>query len=208
MKLIKMESQNKYLGDDKFQKFLQHYSCPTPLGVIKMKFAGALCSPNMELRPTDVISSFWEQGLSPRLETKDEAELFFKFFMGLWDELYSEVKQNKVKLFPKFHKMTNEAEMLDFCRLRYEETEHGFVEGFWGGRSDLKLPAYLAEIIDSVSEMAEVYLSLAKKLESGADLGLVAKHLQAADEMVEKAVSFIIENSVLPRIETLQRTVN
>ena len=34
-----MSSQNRYLGDDKFKKFLEHYECPTPLGVVKMKFA-------------------------------------------------------------------------------------------------------------------------------------------------------------------------
>ena len=93
-----MESQNKYLGDDKFKKFLEHYSCPTPLEIIKLRFAGSICSPNLELRPTDVISSFWEPGKSPRLETKDEADLFFKFFMGLWDEMFQQVKANKVHL--------------------------------------------------------------------------------------------------------------
>ena len=76
-----MESKNKYLGDDKFKKFLEHYECPTNLNVIKLKFAGALCSPNMNLRPTDVISSFWPEGRAPRLETKEEADLFFKFFI-------------------------------------------------------------------------------------------------------------------------------
>ena len=39
--MIKMQSENKYLGDEKFKKFLEHYKCPTPLAVVKMKFAGA-----------------------------------------------------------------------------------------------------------------------------------------------------------------------
>ena len=75
-----MESQNKYIGDESFKKFLGHYGCPTPLPVVKMKFAGAVCSPNLDLRPADVISSFWPAGQAPRLETKNEADLFFKFF--------------------------------------------------------------------------------------------------------------------------------
>ena len=70
-----MKSQNEYIGDDSFKKMLDHYHCPTPLHVIKMRFAGAICSPNLELRPTEVISSFWPQGETPRLETKNEAEL-------------------------------------------------------------------------------------------------------------------------------------
>lgn len=91
-----MESQNKYIGDESFKKFLGHYGCPTPLPVVKMKFAGAVCSPNLDLRPADVISSFWPAGQAPRLETKNEADLFFKFFMGLWDEVFK--KSEKTKL--------------------------------------------------------------------------------------------------------------
>ena len=203
-----MSSQNRYLGDDKFKKFLEHYECPTPLGVVKMKFAGALCSPNLNLRPTDVISSFWEQGKAPRLETKEEADLFFKFFMGLWDEIFEQIKKNNIKIYPHLSDKNDESELINMCQLRYEELELGFVEGFWGGQSDLKLPAYLAEIIDSLSQMAEVYATLIKKLENNISISEVRKMFLATDKMAEKAIAFIIENSVLPRIENLQRTVN
>ena len=91
-----MQSQNEYIGDDNFQKFLQHYNCPTTIDVVKMKFAGAICSPNIDIRPTDVISSLWEESAQPRLETKKEAELFFKFFMGLWDDVFNKIRLNKM----------------------------------------------------------------------------------------------------------------
>lgn len=203
-----MQSQNKYLGDDKFKKFLEHYACPTPLGVIKLKFAGALCSPNMSLRPTDVISSFWPEGRSPRLETKEEADLFFKFFMGLWDDMFERLKNNNVRLEPAFKKNMTETELSELCRLRYDETEYGFIEGFWGGQDNLKLPPYLAELMDSLSQTAEVYATLQKKISAKSDFSEIQKHFKATDAMVEKAIAFIIENSVLPRIESLQRTVH
>ena len=160
MKKIKMESQNKYLGDDKFKKFLEHYSCPTPLEIIKLRFAGSICSPNLELRPTDVISSFWEPGKSPRLETKDEADLFFKFFMGLWDEMFQQVKANKVHLSPAGNLLSSKEGIAKLCAVRFAEVEPGFVEGFWGGKEDLKLPSYLAQLIDSLTEMSGVYNTL------------------------------------------------
>lgn len=202
-----MQSENKYLGDEKFKKFLEHYGCPTPLSVVKMKFAGAMCSPNLNLRPTDVISSFWEDNRAPRLETKEEADLFFKFFMGLWDEIFEDVKHNQINL-SAYHKSENMADLEDLCRLRYDEIEYGFIEGFWGGQEDMKLPSYLAELMDSLSQMAEVYMTLIKKAESAKDLSEIWKHFAATDKMIEKAIAFLIENSVLPRIETLQRTVN
>ena len=196
--------ENKYIGDEKMAKMLDHYSCPTPLEIVKMRFAGAICSPNMELRPTDVISSFWPNGQAPRLQTKDEADLFFKFFMGLWDDIFNDVKNNKVKLLK-----LNIKDLKIYSQCRFAEVEQGFVEGFWGGKQDMKWPAYLAEIIDSLSDLAGVYKSLEQKLCKGdSDKDEIANALKSADKMVEKTITFIIENSVLPRIESLQRKVN
>ncbi len=195
--------ENKYIGDEKMNKLLEHYSCPTPLEIVKMRFIGAICSPNMELRPTDVISSFWPAGQSPRLQTKEEADLFFKFFMGLWDEVFAKIKNNKIKLEKLPFK-----NLEYYCQRRFAEVEQGFVEGFWGGQTDIKLPAYLAEIIDSLSDLAGVYASLEQKIAKGSDKEEVINAINSADGMVEKAIAFLIENSVLPRIESLQRTVN
>lgn len=206
MKNLKMKSQNEYIGDDSFVKMLEHYNCPAPLGIIKMRFAGSICSPNLELRPTDVISSFWPEGQEPRLETKKEAELFFKFFMGLWDNIFSSVKINKIKL-DKIKADSAEA-LREGCLSRAEEIEAGFVEGFWGGKENLKLPAYLAQIIDSLSDLAAVYQRLAEKAAAGENTEALASAIHHTDRMVEKAIDFIIENSVLPRIEELKRTVN
>lgn len=200
-----MKSQNNYIGDDKFQKMLEHYNCPTPVNVVKMRFIGAICSPNLELRPTDVISSFWPQGQSPRLETKDEADLFFKFFMGLWDECFEKVQQNKIAL--PVHKFKGKEELKSLCEARFAEIEMGFVEGFWGGCQDLKIPAYIAEIIDSITDVAEIYPILIKKLDNGNEMDEISITVGHSDNMVEKAISFIIENSVLPRIDSLRREV-
>lgn len=198
-----MQIENKYIGDDKFKNFLNHYDCPSSLEVVKMKFAGAICSPNLNLRPTDVISSLWEEDKQPRLETKKEAELFFKFFMGLWDEMFALVKQNKVNL-----AKGDKNNLISWCNIRYQELEEGFLEGFWGGCADLKLPAYIAQIVDSLSEVAEVYVKLGQRLKDKKESEEIYKTVLHTDKTAERAISFIIENSVLPRIDELQRKVN
>lgn len=200
-----MKSENKYIGDEAFSKLLEHYKCPAPLDVVKMRFAGAVCSPNMELRPGDVISSFWPQGQEPRLETKDEADLFFKFFMGLWDEIFNAVKENKLRL-PDIKK--THTDLAAYCRARYNEIEWGYVEGFWGGKQDLKIPAFIAEVIDSMTDIAGVYNSLEKKLDNSGKSAEITETLAHTDRMAEKAMAFIIENSVLPRIDSLARVVH
>ena len=191
---------NKYIGDEAFIKMLDHYNCPTPLNVVKMRFCGAICSPNLKLRPADVISSFWEEGAAPRLTTKAEADLFFKFFMGLWDEIFSSVSQNKVKI---SHIENND--ITAYCQMRYDEVEQGFVEGFFGGEENLQMQGYLAQIVDSLSELALAYQKIGVKGEHSSAVWDAVRH---TDKMVERSIAFIIENSVLPRIEQLRRQVN
>jgi len=179
---------------------LAHYDCTTPLNVIKMRFAGAICSPNLNLRPTDVISSFWPEGRAPRLQTKEEADLFFKFFMGLWDNVFASVHQNKI-LLPEL----KTEDMASYCQTRFEEIEQGYVEGFFGGEDNLKIPGFIAQIVDSLSEMALLYQKIAAKGETSSAAWDAVKH---TDKMVERSIAFIIENFVLPRIEDIKRTVN
>ncbi len=199
-----MKSENKYIGDDKFKKFLEHYNCPTPLAVVKLRFAGAICSPNIELRPTDVIASLWENNQAPRLETKNEAELFFKFFMGLWDEMFELVSTNSVVL----PRVEPTADLIEVCEDRYNELELGFIEGFWGGKDDAKLPAYIAEVVDSLSQLAEVYKSLINKIHPEKDNKNVFDAIIQCDKMAAKSINMLIEHYVLPHIDSLRRTVN
>ncbi len=199
-----MKSENKYIGDDKFKKFLAHYSCPAPLDMVKMRFAGAICSPNLELRPTDVISSLWEDGKAPRLETKNEADLFFKFFMGLWDEMFSEVSLQKLEM-PKIDRKDN---LMEVCEQRYSIVEDGFVEGFWGGKQNVKIPAYIAEVADNLTALAEAYKSMVSKINPQNDNENIFNAVISCDKLVIKSVNFLIENYVLPRMEELKRTIN
>ena len=203
-----MQSENVYIGDDKFQRFLDHYACPSKLWTVKFKFAGAICSPNVNLRPTDVISSLFPEDRQPRLETKAEAELFFKFFMGLWDEMFVQIRTNTLA-FPEYKgNVHNSAEVAEFLHNRADMIELGFVEGFWGGCSTLNIPQFAAELISSLSDMAEAYEILAQKLdktESPKDIYTVA---QNTDKTVLKTIKFLIENLVLPHITNLERKVN
>ena len=120
--------------------------------------------------------------------------------MGLWDEVFADVKADKIKLPP-----LKEKDLGRYCQIRYDEIEQGYVEGFFGGEENLQMPGYLAQIVDSLSEMAALYQKIAAQNKPTAAAWDVVRH---TDKVVERAIAFIIENSVLPRIEELQRTVN
>lgn len=197
-----MKSENEYIGDDKFKKFLEHYHCPTPLNVVKMRFAGAICSPNETLRPTDVIASLWENNQTPRLETKAEAELFFKFFMGLWDEMFHLVTANSLVL-PRF---APNDDLTTVCLEHSDILEHGFNEGFWGGLATLKIPAHIAEIIDSLAELSAVYLKLQSQIKPEQENKAVFDALVECDKVANKTLHYIVEQYSLPHLEELKHS--
>lgn len=200
-----MKSENEYIGDDKFAKMLQHYNCDLDINLIKFRFIGSICSPNADLRPTDIISSLWPANKQPRLETKKEAELFFKFFMGLWDAMFAKIMKNNVSLPP----ISTQKTLLESCQSRYDILESGFLEGFWGGKQNVEIPAFIAEIVDSLSQMASLYQTLAGKIPSdNNDNKAIKDAIADCDKMVNKSFNFIIVHYVLPHISELKRTIN
>lgn len=202
-----MQNENKYIGDDKFKKFLEHYKCPTEIYEVKLKFAGAICSPNVNLRPTDVITSLFEENRQPRLETKNEADLFFKFFMGLWDEMFGIVSSNRLCL-PKTNCKTMD-ELRIVCNQRSRQIECGFVEGFWGGLDQLDIPDFAGELISSLSDLAEAYYMLAQKISKMNTWdNSIVKVVANMDKKAEEIFSFLIEHLVLPKIDDLRKNVN
>ncbi|MBR5154278.1 MAG: hypothetical protein IKW58_00970 [Alphaproteobacteria bacterium] len=202
-----MQSENVYIGDDKFKNFLNHYKCPTDIYEVKLKFAGAICSPNVNLRPTDVISSLFQENMQPRLETKDEANLFFKFFMGLWDEMFVQIRNNELVL-PKALKGSKE-DLILLCNQRSRQIECGFVEGFWGGLESLDIPSFAGELINSLSDLAEAYYMLANKIKKMDDINdEIFKVIINMDKKVNEIFSFLIIHLVLPKIDELKKQVN
>lgn len=199
-----MKSKNEYIGDDKFKKFLEHYNCPTHLTAVKLRFAGAVCSPNIKLRPADVIASLWENNNVPRLETKNEADLFFKFFMGLWDEMLQQVSHNTITL----PRISPHDDLKQVCITRFLELEFGFIEGFWGGCENVEIPAYIAEVVDSLTQLAQTYRSLAEKIDPEKENKAIFDAIIECDKMATKSIGFIIENYALPRINSMQNTIN
>ena len=128
--------------------------------------------------------------------------------MGLWDEMFVEIKTNTLKL-PEFSGNKRDTkELAELCHSRADQIEFGFVEGFWGGCETLSIPNYAAELMASLSDMADVYGVLAKKLTQAENPKDIYPVILNTDQMVEKTFRFLIEHMVLPHIEQLQRSVN
>ena len=65
----------------------------------------------------------------------------------------------------------------------------------------MKISAGLAELIDSLSDLAALYLTLAGRLEKETNIEKSdCRGQKNTDKTVNRAISFIIENTVLPRM--------
>ncbi len=64
----------------------------------------------------------------------------------------------------------------------------------------MKIPAYLAELIDSLSDLAALYLKLAERLQQEQNIENLVATVKNTDKMVNRSIAFIIENTVLPRM--------
>lgn len=64
----------------------------------------------------------------------------------------------------------------------------------------MKISAGLAELIDSLSDLAALYLTLAGRLEKETNIENLIAAVKNTDKTVNRAISFIIENTVLPRM--------
>jgi hypothetical protein len=127
--------------------------------------------------------------------------------MGLWDEMFKDISLNNLKL-PKAKKGSKE-DLILLCNHRSRQIECGFVEGFWGGLDKLDIPNFAAELINSLSDLAEAYYMLAQKLSKLDNVDdNIFNVIVNMDKKAEEIFSFLIEHLVLPRINDMQKKVN
>ena len=72
----------------------------------------------------------------------------------------------------------------------------------------LYVPPYIAEVIDSLTQLAEVYRSLVGKINPEKDNKNVFDAIVQCDKMAAKSINMLIEHYVLPHIDNLRRVVN
>jgi len=126
--------------------------------------------------------------------------------MGLWDDIFEQVKLNKIELSP--FKIKTDKDIVSTCIERRELVENGWLEGFWGGRENIKCPNYIAQILDSLSDLATLYGQLANRNPQKSEFDNLVKTISHTDKMVNRSIAFIIENYVLPRFEKIQSKTN
>jgi len=186
----------KYIGDAGVAKFLEQYKSQTPFYVVRMRVFGALASPNKDLLPVMVVASFWAEDQFPKFVTKDEAETFFSTFMGLWRRMEKTAAAGQ-KVLSARGKLATLEEAKEVLLKRVEEIDAGFIEGFWGGQEDMKMPSATAALIDGLSDEAESYNRLLEDVSGWTDYSdnmrdALVEELEERDTLVEDAMKALL----------------
>ncbi|SCA55525.1 conserved hypothetical protein [Candidatus Terasakiella magnetica] len=186
----------KYIGDAGVAKYLEEYKSQTPFYVVRMRVLGALASPNEDLLPVMVMASFWPEDAFPKFVTKDEAEKFFATFMGLWRRM-EKLADAEGTLLSARGKLSDLDEAKEVLLKRLEEIEAGFIEGFWGGQDDMKMPSATAALVDGLSDEATAYHALLQDVEGWSDYSPAmrdALHAEVIerDNVVEDAMKALL----------------
>ncbi|MDV7339555.1 hypothetical protein RYZ26_08125 [Terasakiella sp. A23] len=187
---------SKYIGDAGVAKFLEQYKSQTPFYVVRMRVCGALASPNKDLLPVMVVASFWEEDKFPRFVTKDEAETFFSTFMGLWRRMEKMAGAGQ-KVLSARGKISTIEDAKELLMTRVEEIDAGFIEGFWGGQDDMKMPSATAALIDGLSDEAESYNALYQDISEWSDYSdnmrdALIEEIDERDTVVEDAMKALL----------------
>ena len=190
------KKSGKYIGDAGVAKFLDQYKSQTPFYVVRMRVFGALASPNKDLLPVMVVASFWPEDEFPKFVTKDEAETFFSTFMGLWQRMEKTVAAGQ-KILSARGKLATVEEAKEALLRRVEEIDAGFIEGFWGGQEDMKMPSATAALIDGLADEAESYSALLEDVSTWSDYSdnmrqALIDEMEERDTLLEDAMKALL----------------
>lgn len=84
--------------EQQLQALLTRHACPTPLHVLRMRFLGAIASPQLDISPIKTLERSWGGALPEFTSQKNVEELIQAFVEGLWNQLSQH--QNASSPFP------------------------------------------------------------------------------------------------------------
>ncbi len=188
---------------------LRKHACPIGYHEVRTRLLGAIASPDPDVKPMNVIASFWG-GALPEFDSIDDAnELLGTLVMGLWNQL-SVHQDPKVPFKAMAVPMEPTAANLgNFGNVRGQEAE-GFVEGLFNGAERADLPERAHEAITHLGDIRAMMLSVADLIERTAgepedrdQIKETIKHLRTMTQIMETEIHAAVLSCVRARTQGL-----
>jgi len=176
--------------------FLERYDCPTPYHAVCTHFLGAM-SGSAPVQPMKVLATIWD-GALPAFSSIDAVnELLEALINGLWNELTVHQDETQpYRLTPMPARATRKS-LASLVETRAEEI-HGFLTGIFGDQENLEVPEPMAESLDTLMELGEMFSGMQALLEdpvktaSTADLKALRAHLAKLTNIVEQEIHTVV----------------
>ena len=176
--------------------FLERYDCPRPYHVICTHFLGAM-SGSAPLQPMKILAKVWD-GTLPAFSSMDAVnELLEALINGLWNELTVHQHETQpYRLTPMPARATRKG-LASLVETRAEEI-HGFLTGIFGDQENLEVPEPMAESLDTLMELGEMFSGMQVLLEdsekpaSAADLKALKAHITELTNIIEQEIHSVV----------------
>jgi hypothetical protein len=146
-------------GERAIRALLEKHACPVPYHEVRTRFLGNIATPELTVRPVQVVKDLWG-GELPVFDSLDDVnELLGALIKGLWNELTRHQEPNEpFRLAPV--PMEPSAENLgQFGRVRQQELE-GFIIGLFNGQDAIDLPERAHEAIGHIKEIRAMMVGI------------------------------------------------
>jgi hypothetical protein len=142
--------------DQQVQALLTRYACPTPLHVLRMRFLGAIASPQLDVSPIRVVEQAWGGELPVFAAQEDAEELIQSLIAGLWNRLSQHQNSRNPFRLPRTEVKPTRQALLALAQMRSQELA-GFVDGLFGAEEEMDLPEKAHEAVNVLAEVQSMF---------------------------------------------------
>jgi len=175
---------------------LERYDCPTPYHAVCTHFLGAM-SGSAPVQPMKVLATIWDGALPAFASIDAVNELLNALINGLWNELtVHQDEAQPYRLMPMPARATRKT-LASLIATRAEEIR-GFLMGIFGDQEDLEVPEPMAESLDILMELRDMFSGMQALLEdpekpaSTAELKTLKAHTAELTHIVEREIHAVV----------------
>jgi hypothetical protein len=166
--------------DQQVQALLTRYACPTPLHVLRMRFLGAIASPQLDVSPIRVVEQAWG-GELPEFATQEDAEeLIQALVAGLWNRLSQHQNSRNPFRLPRTEVKPTRQALMALAQMRSQELA-GFVDGLFGPEEEMDLPEKAHEAMNVLADVQSMFAGALPLLADESQPATQRPHRHAAE---------------------------
>jgi hypothetical protein len=190
---------------------LNRYQCPTPFHAVRARFMGSIVSPVPGRSPIHAVQELWGGELPPFDSMDDLNHLLAVLMDGIWNHLTAHQSARKPFELTRVQVERTRESVHHYALVRKQEID-GFVDGLFGPRKELDLPAGAHAGLDTLGQIGAMLAGAIDLLDDAGmpaspdDLGGLTENLKALQPILEQEINVVILACTRARRQLLSET--